>query len=235
MLILLLLLLAAPALAVDGVLEINQTCAVETGCFPNDGPGYPIFIDKPGSYRLTSNLVVPNENTDGIRVGSSNISIDLNGFAIARMGCEEATEICIPESGTGSGVELSVVAPDAYGISVQNGSIIGMGSHGVILGAGSRISKLQVRWNRLDGIHVTSDSLIDDNNVNQNGRDGIVADTGSSVTDNTVFLHGGVGLNLGNDRVVYRDNNIVPGSPLPSVQGGTNAGGNVCNGSLTCP
>jgi hypothetical protein len=33
LLTLLFLTLATPALAVDGVLEINQTCAVETGCF----------------------------------------------------------------------------------------------------------------------------------------------------------------------------------------------------------
>jgi hypothetical protein len=38
-LILLLLLFATPALAVDGVLEINQTCAVQTGCFAGDTAG----------------------------------------------------------------------------------------------------------------------------------------------------------------------------------------------------
>ena len=48
--------LATPALAVDGVLEINQTCAVQTGCFAGDSPGFPVTITQPGSYRLTSNL-----------------------------------------------------------------------------------------------------------------------------------------------------------------------------------
>jgi hypothetical protein len=38
---LLFLVLAGPALAVDGVLEINQTCAVQTGCFAGDIPGFP--------------------------------------------------------------------------------------------------------------------------------------------------------------------------------------------------
>jgi hypothetical protein len=137
MIFLLFLALAGPALAVDGVLEINQTCAVQTGCFPNDGPGYPIFIDQPGSYRLTSNLVVLNENTDGIRIGASSISIDLNGFEIVRQGCEGAAVACVPESGIGSGIELSAVAEDARGISVKNGSIVGMGAHGVALGGGA--------------------------------------------------------------------------------------------------
>lgn len=47
---------ATPAFAVDGVLEINQTCAVQTGCFSGDTPGFPVTINATGSYRLTSNL-----------------------------------------------------------------------------------------------------------------------------------------------------------------------------------
>jgi hypothetical protein len=227
-------LLASPALAVDGVLEINQTCAVQTGCFPNDGPGYPVFIDQPGSYRLTSNLVILNENTDGIRIGASSISIDLNGFEIVRQGCEGAAVACVPESGTGSGIELSVVAEDARGISVKNGSIVGMGAHGVALGGGTEVTNLRVRWNRLDGISVGSVSLIVGNIVYRNGEDGIQADTGSSVMGNTVVQSGGFDLNLGSQHVGYRDNTIQAGSPGSSIHLGTNAGGNVCNGAI-CP
>jgi hypothetical protein len=49
MLILLLLLFATPALAVDGVLEINQTCAVQTGCFSGDTAGFPVTISASGA------------------------------------------------------------------------------------------------------------------------------------------------------------------------------------------
>jgi hypothetical protein len=42
--------------ASDGQLEINQACAVNTGCFPGDDPGFPVTITQPGSYRLTGNL-----------------------------------------------------------------------------------------------------------------------------------------------------------------------------------
>ena len=55
LLVLLLLTLAAPSLASDGVLEINRTCAA-VGCFTGDGPGLPVTILDPGSYRLTSSL-----------------------------------------------------------------------------------------------------------------------------------------------------------------------------------
>jgi hypothetical protein len=63
--------LASPALAVDGVLEINQACAVNTGCFSGDAAGLPVTITAAGSYRLTGNLTVPDENTDGIAVSAN--------------------------------------------------------------------------------------------------------------------------------------------------------------------
>jgi len=73
---------AAPALAVDGVLEINQAC-VAAGCFPGDGPGFPVEITIPGSYRLTSNLTVPDDDTTAILLqGVRLVNLDLNGFSI---------------------------------------------------------------------------------------------------------------------------------------------------------
>ena len=36
--------LAPMAYAVDGVLEINQTCAVNTGCFAGDAAAFPVTI-----------------------------------------------------------------------------------------------------------------------------------------------------------------------------------------------
>ncbi len=59
-LLVLLLTFATPTLAVDGVLEINQTCAVHTGCLSGDTPGFPVTISgAPGiSFRLTSSLAV---------------------------------------------------------------------------------------------------------------------------------------------------------------------------------
>jgi len=82
MLTLLLALGSAPALAVAGVLEINHTCAVQTGRFAPNAGGFPLLITNPGSYRLTSNLTLPDENTIGILVNADDVTIDLNGFAV---------------------------------------------------------------------------------------------------------------------------------------------------------
>ncbi len=80
--LLLLLAVAHPAFASDGVSEINQTGATQTGCFSGDTTGFPVTITTPGSYRLTSRIVLPNENTDGIVVSTSSVTLDLNGFEI---------------------------------------------------------------------------------------------------------------------------------------------------------
>ncbi len=98
---LLLLALTGPALATDGVAEINQTCAVQTGCFSGDTAGYPVTIDGTAgrSYRLTGDLIVPDENTDGIKVSTPSVTIDLNGFEIVRSGCKGRSATALPPRG----------------------------------------------------------------------------------------------------------------------------------------
>ena len=89
--------LALPALAVDGVLEINQACAVSAGCFVGDSGGFPVTISSPGSYRLTSNLITRAPG-DGIDVTTEQVEIDLNGFTI---GCDGGAAGGTCEPGTG--------------------------------------------------------------------------------------------------------------------------------------
>ena len=85
LILLLFLILAGPALAIDGVLEINQTCAVQTGCFAGDTAGFPVTITQPGSYALTGNLDLSAEgvNVSGVAVSTPAVTIDLRGFQIA--------------------------------------------------------------------------------------------------------------------------------------------------------
>jgi parallel beta-helix repeat protein len=188
--------LAGRALAVDGVLEINQTCAVQTGCFSGDTAGYPVTIDgmAGGSYRLTSNLIVPDENTNGIQVSTASITIDLNGFEIVRSGCEDGTN-CTSASGTGSGV-VTTSALDR-GLSVKNGSVTGMGSNGVSAGPQCEVSGLRVRWNRIYGIFAGPGSIVSGNIAYQNGSTGILANGGSTVSGNTASFNGGIGISAG--------------------------------------
>ncbi len=209
---LLFLTLATPALGSDGVLEINQICAQNAGCFSGDTAGFPVTISASGSYRLTSNLAV-DQYTTAIVVSTNDVGIDLNNFAIVgSVTCSGRPLVCTSGLGTGSGVER--VASSNRGISVKNGSITGMGNYGVQLGEQAEVTNLRVRWNRYVGISVgagstvsgntafrngggifaTSESTVSGNTANQNGSEGIFAGLGSNVSGNTSNENGTDGI-----------------------------------------
>jgi parallel beta-helix repeat protein len=192
--------LPTPALASDGVLEINRACAVQTGCFAGDTAGFPVTISARGSYRLTSNLALPDENTDGIQISNDNVSIDLAGFEIrGPVVCSGAPLTCVPATGTGSGVASN---SSFSGLSVRNGSIRGMGLYGVSLGFQSEVANLRVRENRINGIYVGNGSTVSGNTAHSNGGAGIFVGSGSTVSGNTAYLNGNDGIFAGNGSTV---------------------------------
>ena len=184
----------APAGASDGIAEINHACAIANGCFSGDSGGYPVTIDGSagGSYRLTSNLVVPNANTDGIKLSAASVTIDLNGFHITRSGCESGPLFCSIVAGTGSGIELS--GSGDRGTAVRNGTIVGMGRNGVNLGDQADVSDLVVWSSGSDGILVRWAAIVEDCFVAYNGGTGIVALEGSLVRGNTARENSGDGI-----------------------------------------
>ena len=65
------------AFASDGVLEINQACVVQTGCFAGNIPGFPVTITVAESYRITGNLVNLTQSVNTIEIRSSLTTLDL--------------------------------------------------------------------------------------------------------------------------------------------------------------
>jgi parallel beta-helix repeat protein len=170
------------------VVEINQAC-VTTGCFSGDAPNFPVSIDGTAgrSYRLTSDLVVPDENTTGIAVSADDVSIDLAGFEIrGPVTCSYPPLACVPNAGSGRGVD----AESASGVSVRNGSIRGMGERGVRLGARAEVTSLRLRFNRVVGIHTDAGARVSNNIAQENGA-AITTGSGSNVSGNTAFHNGG--------------------------------------------
>ena len=53
-------LVSSVALAVDGVILIDQNRALAGNVTPGDTPGLPVSITQPGSYKLSGNLTLPN-------------------------------------------------------------------------------------------------------------------------------------------------------------------------------
>ena len=60
----------------------DQAKALAGGVTPGDAPGFPVQINKPGSYKLTSNLDVPL-HVQAIQVAAPGVTIDLNGFVVS--------------------------------------------------------------------------------------------------------------------------------------------------------
>lgn len=219
--------------AVDGVVEISQSCATNGGCFPGDSAGFPVTIDGTAgkSYRLTSDLVVADENTNAIVISASSISIDLNGFDVVRAACAVDEGNCSAVSGSGSGIKVD--SPTTRrGCAVSNGSITAMGQFGVLLGEQAQIRHVRARWNGLTGIGADAGSLIEANTAYGNGGAGIACGDGCLVRGNTSRVNSGAGLIPGTGSGYVA--NVVTGNGS-TIAGGISLGGNGCNGSTTCP
>ena len=159
-------------LAVDGVIEINQTAALAGGVTSGDGAGFPVTISESGSYRLTGNLEVPDVNTTAVVVSAVNVSLDLNGFSIlGSTSCSQTTpgsSVSCTGTGSGKGIDGSI-----NNVTVFNGTVRGMGNDGINLSSRARVERLSVISNGTDGVDVGGDSLVVGNRVILNGSEGI--------------------------------------------------------------
>ena len=259
------LLLAGSAVAVDGVLEINQACAVQVGCFTGDGAGFPVTLtDSIGkSVRLTSDLVVPDANTTAILIQSSHLSIDLNGFSIRGVTtCTEVTPSECSNTGTGVGIGTDpTIQPAPTGLELHSGSIIGMGSLGASLPAQAHVHDVRFRFNGGGGLALAFGGfLVERNTIRLNGGDGIFVTGGGLITGNVVsgntdngieqfvppipLLQGvrisrnGIYFNTGTGLSLLADTayeNNTLAGNGATVSNGLDLGGNVCDGAAACP
>jgi hypothetical protein len=248
------------ALAVDGVTLINQNNAVAGNVTPGDTPGFPIVINLPGIYRLSSNLVVPNENTSAIVVNVNNVTIDLNGFAILgpNVCFTDTIHVAQPctKPGTGIGVDAGTQTPlIVENTRVLNGTINGMGGIGIFANVNARIEKMNISSNGSYGISTLGGEVLD-TLVRGNGNTGILT-TGAIIRDSRSIFNRGYGISTTAASVIsgsvvatnlsyglvlsantrYVDNVIDDnngGIANPQIFGGTTTGANTC-GTVPCP
>jgi parallel beta-helix repeat protein len=190
--------LARPARAVDGVIEINQARALAGHVTPTDEAGFPVTIDASGSYRLTGKLTIPLTK-DGIEVtaAATDVTIDLNGFAIAgpHPGSADFHDAIRGLGGAGSTVR------------VLNGIVRDMGENGInVIDNRGIIERVQAIGNRADGIDVGPHSTVVDCVAESNGGSGIAAVDSSIVrgcvtNDNKVGIYASPGTLLANNVV----------------------------------
>lgn len=162
------LLVPTVSAASEGVLEINQTCAVQTGCFPGDGAGFPVTIDQSGSYRLTSDLTV-TVVADAIRIGDTatpeSVTLDLGGFVL------HGPVVCAALNCTGN-AGRGVFVESAGRYVIRRGHVEGF-SVGIeaVEAADGLIEDVRAMRNRFGGIR--SFHVVRKSEASWNGGDGI--------------------------------------------------------------
>jgi hypothetical protein len=234
---------AAAAYAVDGEIVFNQAKVNSGGVTPGDTAGFPVTISRRGKYKLSSGLTVAS-GKNGIVVTASEVTIDLNGFAIA---------------GHSSGLSPSGIhAGPRNSLTVLNGTISGFRSYGVLtsgrfavieamrivgtneglqLGDDARIARSTISSNRASGIRCGLRCLVEQNVITLNGLDGIQLRNGGMVLGNTITsnktfgIYGDIGGTVGfGNNALYGNNG---GAPKAQVYGVISLHPNAC--SPACP
>jgi parallel beta-helix repeat protein len=223
--VLVVLSLAGVALASDGVLEINQTCAVQTGCFSGDTPGYPVTIDGSAgrSYRLTSDLNVGNANIDGLFLTNSRITIDFNGFSLVVFALGTGNGGAIAGSGTNGSF--------AGFTTIKNGVIRGARSTAIRLAGakGVRVENMTLDFNLNGAMHLGVAAQIVRNRASDNGgvsKSAIIAGDGSVISENVVSGSGQDGIRCGSGCTVSHNTASGNGMSGISVGFGSTVSGN---------
>ena len=220
LIVIVLLTFVAPlAIASDGLIEINQACAVNTGCFASDMPGFPVTIGSPGSYVLTSDLDV--EGGNGIEVNVEQVTVDLGGFTVRgpAEGCGLTTHVGCAWSGGGTGVYT-----DFANVTVKSGRVLGFENDGLRLRWYAVVEGVQSRWNGRNGIDVWRHSRVTGCQADSNATDGIRGDDNTTIEGNLVANNGGRGIFLDNGALsiatVVRGNNVVANGTFGIMAGG---------------
>lgn len=212
-----------------GLGEINQSCAAGAGCFVGDGPGFPVSIIQPGSYRLIGDLTVSTVGSTGVTIAASNVTLDLGGHTIQG-----------PGAGTGGIARATAISGVHQNVEIRNGTLRDFDDEGVFVTAGTRdvrVVGVRAIANGGTGLLIQSEgSQIRDCTVTDNGGDGIRGFPGGLLIGNTIYNNTGFAMTL-ND-AGYVSNAIGQnngGNANPQVNGGVELGENLCATNANCP
>jgi hypothetical protein len=202
----LLVLVAGPALAAPGVIEISQARALAGGVTPGDGPGFPVTLSEPGSYALASSLVVSATNTTGIDVAADSVAIDLNGFAIVGpVACSGrgAAVTCTPMMSGGNGIGFVGYRH----VSVRNGFVHGF-VNGIAGSSDCHVEEVIANRNQEYGILIGAGGCVFLHVIaSENRASGIDAGAGCEAIESVAFANRGDGVLFRAEQGLLRGNN----------------------------
>lgn len=180
---------SAPAAAIDGEILITQQRAIDGTVPGTDGPGFPITISQPGSYKFGSDIVVNKAGANGIVVNADDVTINFNGFRLGGSNLGNVAIIGARESLTIEDGMIALFKNDAIRGSgpfwrLENMRIVFNAGNGVVGNGNTRhwiIANSEIVENGKDGINLVGNnsafgpSLIQNNLVNGNKGSGIAA------------------------------------------------------------
>jgi hypothetical protein len=225
---------SSAALAVDGVIEINQALALAGQVSPYDFPGFPVLIRASGSYRLTGNLTVP-AIVLGIEVyeDATDVTIDLNGFEITGpVTCSSSPPLTCTPITTGAGIWADGDAPGSR-LRVVNGTVRGFGNGGINGGnTDLTVQSVHVANNGGFGIASARSVVVIDSVIDHNGGHGISGADASLVRGCDVNYNGSYSSELGiyvakSAMIVNNNVNYNSGGGIFADNGGTIIGNTV--------
>jgi hypothetical protein len=161
-----------------GIVTIDQDKAAAGGVTNGDAPGFPVTISVPGSYRLESNLTVPDTSTTVIEITAKDVTLDLNGFTVSGPNVCSAPFVCTFQGG-GDGISSTAEHTTVFG-----GTVRGMGGFGIRLQQNAHVARVHVKHNGIHGISLKENSLLMDSTSESNSQFGILVRGGSLVLRN---------------------------------------------------
>jgi len=179
--------LAAP------VVEIDQQKALAGGVTRSDAPGFPVTIDRRGSYVLTSNLTVPDAGTTAIDIRASKVNLDLGGFTIqGPVACKGVPAMDCAPAGKGDGIHS---ARDTEQVAIRYGFVKGMGDDGVeLLGYGSMVQSVKAMENGDVGLRINNHGSVLESAAERNGGHGVEAGGFAKIRNTRSYGNGGTGI-----------------------------------------
>jgi hypothetical protein len=208
--------LACQRILIGGVLLsffVSGSAVAQTKIAPRT---FPFVITRSGAYLLRRNIVLPDSNTTAIQITANDVSLDLGGRVISGPNlCDSSSPPVCPSPGSGIGVDAS----SATGVTVQNGVIRGMGSHGVSLGDGSQVVNVTASRNGGHGILTGKNADVEKASTVFNAGSGVKALDDSRIINATASGNGGHGLEGGNSLAV--EGGIMRGNSQAGIKCGT--------------
>jgi hypothetical protein len=175
-----------------------------------DSPGsFPIVISQPGSYYLGENITgVAGE--DGIEITSSDVTLDLNGFALTGVpnslngisGPGGGHNLSIYNGGIGNWGGDAIHASGAFLSEFRDLRVNHNFGNGVVAASESTVINVIAEDNLGIGIAAGQRSIVKDSVSSQNGDDGIYVGDNAMVENCSVTRNGGDGIHVGAESLV---------------------------------